>query len=108
MGAGSPGGVPILDVASNIGGVPRETDQAGRQDVQELKSAQPGRVPIKQGHQEEGEHSGRDAEGHEEQDPTAAAGPDRRVHDRGTPEDGEEGSCQTKAQPIIVTESSQL
>ena len=41
--------------------------------------------------------TGGDEESHEEQDPTAAGGLDRRVHERGTPEEGEQGSWQAKA-----------
>ena len=40
------------------------------------------------------------------QDPTAAGGPDRRMHDRGAPEEGEQGSCQAEAQLIKAIDCS--
>ena len=98
-------GVPILDVARNVGSFsgapdPAEGQSVKVQGVQGGSETPSGGLPAERRRQGTREHHGGDEEGHKEQDPGAAGGDDRWVHDRGTPEGREQGSWQKEAQLI--------
>ena len=101
-------GVPVLDGSGNAGSFPGASDPAERQSVtvqgvQGELEALSGGVPAEGRRQGAQEHTGGDKESREEQDPTAACSPDWRMHDRGAPEEGEQGSCQAQAQLMKAT-----